>query len=131
MKDDIVIEVREMEKQEAEVVAQCVGGLIDITDIVPQPRVGWKRSGNVLVRNLPDLTPRQVRQGLILSGIDLTMIDAALNSLPEPTRSLALTEWEYSNSFERNRPLVLNVATMLGWTEDQLDALWTFAGSLK
>lgn len=79
---------------------------------------------------LPDVTPRQIRQALILSGISLAAIDAALDALPEPTKSLARTEWEYSISFQRSRPLVAQVGQMLGWTSAQLDALWQLAGTL-
>jgi hypothetical protein len=79
---------------------------------------------------IQDITPRQIRQALILSGISLTDIDTALNSLPEPTRSLAKTEWGYSISFQRNRPLVSQVGVMLGWTSQQLDDLWKFAATL-
>ena len=80
--------------------------------------------------NLPDVTPRQIRQALILSGISLSQIDTAIDSLSEPTKSMARIEWEYSNVFERNRPLVAAVATVMGWTDAQLDALWTLAASL-
>lgn len=80
--------------------------------------------------SIPDITPRQARQALILSGISLQDIDAALDSLPEPMKSLAKTEWEYSIAFQRNRPLVVQVGQMLGWTPEQLDDLWRFAGGL-
>lgn len=80
--------------------------------------------------DLPDVTPRQIRQALILSGVNLAEIDQAIDDLPEPTRSLAKAEWEYSNAFERNRPLVAQVAAMLGWTPEQLDQLWILAGTL-
>lgn len=80
--------------------------------------------------DLLDVTPRQMRQALILSGVSLQQIEDALNSLPEPQKSLAWVEWEYSNAFERNRPLVAQVSAMLGWTEQQLDDLWILAGSL-
>lgn len=79
---------------------------------------------------VPDVTPRQIRQALILSGISLSQIDSALDSLPEPIKSLAKAEWEYSNSFQRTRPLVSSVGQMLGWTNAQVDALWKLAGSL-
>lgn len=81
-------------------------------------------------RVIPPVTPRQIRQALILSGVSLSSIDAALGSLAEPTRSLALAEWDYSVSFHRDRPLVASVAEMLGWTSQQLDDLWLFAGTL-
>jgi hypothetical protein len=77
-----------------------------------------------------DVTPRQIRQALILSGVSLADITAALATLPEPTKSLAITEWEYSIAFQRSRPLVASVGSMLGWTSQQLDDLWRFAATL-
>jgi hypothetical protein len=82
------------------------------------------------VIGLPDVTPRQMRQALILSGVSLTDIDAALDSLPEPTKSLAKIEWEYSIAFKRLNPLVASVGQILGWTSQQLDDLWKLAGTL-
>jgi len=79
---------------------------------------------------IPNVTPRQIRQALILSGVTTASIEAALDSLPEPMQSLAKIEWEYSTAFERNRPLVNQMASMLGWTSAQLDALWKLAGTL-
>lgn len=84
----------------------------------------------VPVEELKDVTPRQIRQALILSGITLDQIDQAIDSLDEPTKSLARVEWEYSIAFQRHRPLVSQVAQMLGWTDEQLDALWRLAASL-
>jgi len=79
---------------------------------------------------IPDVTPRQIRQALLLSGVSLSDIDAALNSLPEPTKSFAKVEWEYSIAFQRSRPLVAEVGSILGWTSGQLDDLWKLAHSL-
>lgn len=79
---------------------------------------------------IADVTPRQMRQALVLSGVSLNDIETALNSLSEPTKSLAKIEWEYSTMFQRNRPLVLQVGAMLGWTSQQLDTLWAFAKTL-
>ena len=94
------------------------------------PNVGWVFDGAECYPNIPDVTPRQIRQALILSGISMSMIDTALGGLPEPTRSLAIAEWEYSNSFSRRRDLVESVGQMLGWNADQLDSLWLLAGSI-
>lgn len=79
---------------------------------------------------IADVTPRQIRQALILSGVSISQIDDALESLPEPTRSLAKTEWEYSTSFQRSRPLVSQVGALLGWSSTQLDDLWLYAAGL-
>lgn len=82
------------------------------------------------VKIIPDVTPRQIKQALILSGVSLSAIETALNTLSEPTKSLAIIEWQESNMFVRNHPLVLAVGQMLGWTSQQLDDLWLFAGTL-
>lgn len=79
---------------------------------------------------IPDVTPRQMRQALILSGVVLSDIDNAISNLSEPMKSLALVEWEYSILFERHRPLVSQVAAILGWNDSQLDALWRLAATL-
>jgi hypothetical protein len=79
---------------------------------------------------IPDVTPRQIRQALIMSGISIAQIESALDGLPEPTRSIALVEWEYSIAFQRSRPLVAAVGQLLGKSSDELDALWRLAGSL-
>lgn len=77
-----------------------------------------------------DVSPRQIRQALILSGVPLATITDALATLPEPTKSLAQVEWEYATVFERSRPLVAEVGVLLGWSSDQLDAIWKFAATL-
>lgn len=103
----------------------CVDGM------TPEPDVDWIWDNGLMYRDIPSVTPRQIRQALILSGVSLEAIEAALGTLPEPTRSLAKTEWEYSVAFERRRPLVVQVGVMLGWSSDQLDELWLFAGKIK
>lgn len=85
--------------------------------IPPKPRIA-------------DVTPRQIRQAMILKGISLSQIDDIINSMPEPQKSLARAEWEYSNAFERDRPLVDQMGHLLGKTDEELDALWLFAKTL-
>jgi len=103
---------------------------IDITALVPQPEVGWLWDGKFLFKNIPSVTPRQIRQALILSGISIETIEATLASLPDPTKSLATIEWEYSTLFIRNNNFVKQLGPMLGFTNDQLDQLWVLAGKL-
>jgi len=100
---------------------------LNITEII----IDWVFDKGILYRDIPSVTPRQIRQALILSGISMSMIDDALSALPEPVSSLAKAEWEYSISFDRRRQLVQQVGILLGWTPEQLDNLWIFAGSIK
>lgn len=111
--------------------------IVSVEDADPRPGPGWFYEDEEFAppveqesSEIPDVTPRQIRQALVLMGVSLTDIDNALNSLSEPTKSLARIEWEYSISFQRQRPLVNTMGAMLGWTSDQLDALWIFAATL-
>lgn len=79
---------------------------------------------------LVDVTPRQIRQAMVLSGLTMQQIEDALNALPEPSRSMAKIEWEYSIAFKRDRPFVAAVGQILGWTGQQVDDLWRLAASL-
>lgn len=79
---------------------------------------------------IPNVTPRQIRQALVLSNVSMAQIDAALDQLPEPQKSLARISWEYSTAFIRNEPFVASVGLILGWTNQQIDDLWELAGTL-
>jgi hypothetical protein len=76
------------------------------------------------------VTPRQIRQALVLNGVSLSSIDSALAALPDPIKTLAQIEWEYSTIVYRNNPLVDQVGQLLSWTTNQIDALFIFAESL-
>ncbi len=131
VKDNLVEKILDVTSEEIQVMGSQYSAVIDIEGMSPQPKVGWKFENGKLIKNLPDVTPRQIRQALIMSGVSLDAISTALNSLPEPTRSLAKAEWEYSIAVKRNRPLVDNVGAMLGWTEEQVDNLWLFASTFE
>jgi hypothetical protein len=105
---------------------------IDLLD--PVPSIGWSYINGAFSPPLdpsyiPPVSPRQFRQALVLMGM-YDQIEPALNSLPEPLKSLALIAWEYSLSFDRNDPLVDQVAQGLGWPSDQVDDLWRYAATL-
>lgn len=135
--DNIVVKISDISDSDYDALIKVHQLLIDIQDFQVQPQVGWILEGNKLIPPDPNqipvpdsVTPRQIRQALIISGVSLSQIDDALNSLSEPVKSLARVEWEYSIAFQRNRPLVRQVALMLGWTDEQLDNLWKLAASL-
>lgn len=90
----------------------------------------WAAAQIESVEYIPDVTARQIRLALINSGVTLASIEAALDSLSEPTKSMAKIEWEYSNMFQRGRPLITTMGTMLGFSAQQLNDLWKYAASL-
>jgi hypothetical protein len=75
------------------------------------------------------VTMRQARLALLGAG-KLTAITAAMNALPEPTKSAALITWEYSTEVQRHNGLVSQMAPLLGMTEAQIDALFVAAKGL-
>lgn len=118
------------------------GTKVDTIEQLEQLIVGLQENLKQILRNdfngvpnvpqtvLPDVTPRQIRQAMVMSGLTMQQIEDALNALPEPNKSMAKIEWEYSIAFKRDRPFVAAVGQILGWTTTQIDDLWRLAGSL-
>lgn len=73
----------------------------------------------------PDLTPRQVRRGLLSIGITEGAVEAALEDDPE-----ALIEWRYATSIERQHPLVYSLGNYFELPDEQIDTLWLWAADL-
>jgi hypothetical protein len=71
------------------------------------------------------------RKALILGGVSLAAVDAAIDSITDSTeRDLARTDWEYAASVRRHSPLVDSLGAAIGLTEAEIDALFIAAGSL-
>ena len=79
---------------------------------------------------MPVLTSRQLRLGLVLNGISLSSVEAAIDAIEDETdREVARIEWEYATTFERSHPLVNQIGAALGLTPEQIDAMWTEAAT--
>lgn len=76
-----------------------------------------------------EVTMRQARLAL-LQGNLLHLVDPAIDALPEPDRSAARIEWEYSQTVERNKPFVQMLGAALGLSEQQIDQLFETAATL-
>lgn len=85
---------------------------------------------NAVVLGINSVTPRQMRIALVMSGISLSTIDAMIDTLPEPNKSVARITWEYSVEFQRNNPLLTSMAPALGLTSTQVDQLFALAATL-
>ena len=83
------------------------------------------------VNGVPQVvTRRQARQALLLAGL-LDSVQAAISAIQDTTqRRLAQIEWDDSQNFERQRPLLISLATGLGLTSAQLDQLFVTASGL-
>ncbi len=76
------------------------------------------------------VTSRQMRVALIMSGFSIETINAMINGLPEPTKSIAFQTWDYSNEFHRSNALLNSLAPALGLSQEQLDNLFKLAITL-
>lgn len=79
---------------------------------------------------IPDVTPRQFRQALFLSGIAISTIQAAIDAQEEPNKTLANIGLEYATAFERNNDIVNALGPAIGLDSEALDNLWLLAASL-
>lgn len=85
---------------------------------------------NVAVSPIYNVTPRQMRIALVMSGISLSTIDVMIDTLPEPNKSVAKITWEYSVEFQRNNAILTSMAPALGLTSEQVDQLFALAATL-
>lgn len=78
----------------------------------------------------PKVTRRQARQALMIKGV-LDKVQPAIDAIPDATtRGLAQIEWDDSQDFERNRPLLIQLGTGIGLDANGMDELFIFAATL-
>lgn len=100
-----------------------IGEGCTVTDYVPPPPAPKKEP-------VPDvITMRQARLALLGAGL-LDDIDNAIAALPEPHKSAAKIEWEYSSQVQRNNGFVDKLAPMLGMSKEQIDQLFILGSKL-
>jgi hypothetical protein len=75
------------------------------------------------------VTMRQARMALNAAG-KLSQVESAIDALPEPNRTDARIEWEYSNEVQRGNSFVSLLGAALSMSEAELDALFTQAATL-
>ena len=80
-------------------------------------------------KNVLSVTMRQARLALLGAGL-LDDVDAAINAMPEPQRTVARINWDYSSTVERDSEVLVALAASLGLAESDLDNLFTTAASL-
>ena len=76
-----------------------------------------------------EVTMRQARLALLAAG-KLAGVEAAIASMPEPQRTAASIEWEYSNALQRSNPFVAQLGAALGLDDAEIDALFVEAAKL-
>lgn len=96
----------------------------------------WIEAGNTpevyveAPRPAPPITRRQLRLTLVRNGISLSTVEATIEAMPEGLeKAEAQIEWADASTFERSHPTLLLIASALGLTEAQIDAMWLEAAS--
>lgn len=75
------------------------------------------------------ISMRQARRALFSAGL-LASVEAAIQALPEPPKTEAIIEWEYSNEVQRYNGFVSQIAPLLSLTEQDLDNLFIAGAAL-
>ena len=116
---------------------------VESTDVLPglvaaqaNEGIGWLYDGiNFTSPPQPvplvpqEVTMRQARLALLENGL-LANVQPAINSLPEPDKTKAQIEWEYSNALQRGNPFVAVLGAALGLSSQDLDDLFIQASAL-
>ena len=76
-----------------------------------------------------EVTMRQARLALHAAG-KLPTVNAAIAALPDPPKTAALIEWEYSSTVRRDSQFVALLGPALGLDAAGLDALFVAASKL-
>lgn len=75
------------------------------------------------------VTMRQARLALLQAGL-LSQVETAINALPEPPRTAARIEWDFSSEVFRDRDFVIMLGTTLGLDSEEMDNLFITAATL-
>lgn len=80
---------------------------------------------------LPTLTRKQLRNGLLSIGVTSADVEAQIGTIADPIeREAALIDWQDTQAYERDNPLVNQIGASMSLAEEQIDALWMWsAGS--
>ncbi len=57
-------------------------------------------------------------------------IENALNSLPDPPRTIARNRWENKDTISRNSPIIAQMKQLLGWSDAYVDELFVESSKL-
>lgn len=74
---------------------------------------------------MPALTRREFRRGMLLLQIPSSAIDAAIAGIQDPNeRELAEIDWQEASQFDRNHHLVTLLSQAFGLSQEAIDTAW-------
>lgn len=89
----------------------------------------WVWAWEVIQHVPASVTMRQARLALLQSG-KLSLVAPAIAAMPAREREVADIEWQYSPTVARASDLVAALATILGMTPAETDAMFILASKL-
>ena len=119
---DMFVEYEEEVTDEEGVTTTSVVTVQSQIDAYEANKLATKREGMVV-------TMRQARLALSQAG-KLTMVNDAIAVMEEPDKTTVSIEWEYGSTVERVSPWIDTMATALGMTGEEMDALFELAATL-
>jgi len=76
------------------------------------------------------VTRRQARKALVLAGL-FDLVQPSIDAITDPLeRQLAQIDWDDSQEFARDWPLLLSIGQSLGLSDADIDGLFSQAGTL-
>lgn len=77
------------------------------------------------------LSAVQIRMGLLTNGIKESDVDTVIAAMPEgEEKDAAKIKWEKSDEYHRDNPLIEQIGTALGLSEEQINTMWKAAEEL-
>lgn len=104
------------------------GDWVYTVQVVPKSQEEIDRENKAKIPSV--VTMRQGRLALLQFNL-LDTVDTALANITDPmTRKASQIEWEYATEIRRDSPLVTQLSSSLGLTEEQMDQLFLLASTL-
>jgi len=101
-----------------------IGGVVKYVDVYEDIPAGGPE-------NYP-LSDRQLRLGLIMNGISLEIVDAAIDSIADPIqKAVAKVWWDRSTSIEWNHVMTQTMLQLVGITKEQASLMWMAAKNIS
>lgn len=113
------------------VITNAETGEVREVPYTPEEEVAADAAEQAAAVAVPDrVNNSQMRAALAVGGL-LAGIEAFLDSLPEPARTVARIGWDYGNEIYRVSPLVQAAQAALGLTDEQVDGLFRLAATIE
>lgn len=82
-------------------------------------------------RDMPVLSPRQLRYGLLNNGITAAQVETVIEAMPEGVdKEKARIDWEFAPWYARTYPLIDAIGQALSLSAEQIDTMWIEASNV-